>query len=256
MHLAFVRSAYFVVREGMWTRCFPAMHKLRQIISSFEVGRIVYVTSDFGWAFPTNDLNDRVWMPSSGGITLDVGMYIAQLGRVAFPGGALKDVTASGTMKNGVDCSVVATISYDREQSADGDDVGEGFIQMTLTGEANTEERTVFQGTKGRIVLEGPSHVPQRIRVQTDEGRGESDEVVYDFPLPHDPYGEWSCPGSIGFTHEIAEVNRAVREGRLESESYTWEDSLEVAKIIDSILLQVRRDGDQANPQDDHAMSG
>ena len=36
--------------EGMWTRCFPAMHKLRQIIASGELGQIVYCQGDFGWS--------------------------------------------------------------------------------------------------------------------------------------------------------------------------------------------------------------
>jgi len=231
------RERNVFLMEGMWTRCFPAIHKLRQLIATSEVGPIIYAQGDFGWAFPTNKPDDRIWLPESGGVTLDIGMYLAQLGRIAFPNGTLKDVTATGTVKNGVDYTVSATVTYDRPK----EDVGDGVLQMTLTGAANTEERCVLQGTRGRIVLDGPSHVPQRLRVIRDAGReSDAEEVVYDYPLPEDPYGEWNNPGSIGFVHQIGEVGRAVREGRVECESFTWEDSLEVARIIDGILGQVR----------------
>jgi len=250
MDLAKEKNVFLM--EGMWTRCFPAIRKLRQLISTSEIGPIIYAQGDFGWAFPTNSPDHRIWLPNSGGVTLDVGMYIAQLGQIAFPGGKVKDVTATGTVMNGVDYSVMATVTYERQNESERRSVGDGILQMALTGAANTEERCVLQGTKGRIILDGPSHVPQRIRVLYNRGRGESKEVVYDFPLPEDPYGEWNNPGSIGFVHQINEVGKALREGKTECESFTWEDSLEVAQIIDGILCQVRgeRDG-MVRPRDD-----
>ena len=173
-------------------------------------------------------------------------MYIAQLGQVAFPNSSVKNVHATGNVKHGVDYTVSATVTYDRSISSDSGEessnIGDGLLQMMLTGAANTEERCIFQGTRGRIILDGPFHVPQRIRVQYDVGRDTSSkEVVFDFPLPHDPYdGQWNNPGSIGFVHEINEVSNAVREGKLQCDSYTWDDSLQAAKIIDEIVYQVR----------------
>ena len=297
--------------EGMWTRCFPAMHKLRQLVLSEEVGQIVYVQGDFGYEFPNNGYspttnNDRIWYPNSGGITLDVGMYIAQLGRIAFPNGKVKDVQAVGTMKNGVDFTVMANVTYDRpslqyckntgynsgsddrcnnttssnssrDSSRDhlltSEEDTVGMLQMVLTGASNTEERCVLQGTKGRIILDGPFHVPQRLRVVYNDGRrrGEydnnsssstsggvsssncdggsrhdsnSDEVVYDFPLPDDPFhGKWNNPGSIGLVYQINEVGNALRMGKTECDSFTWQDSLDVAQIMDEIVRQVRVTG-------------
>ncbi|KAL7541860.1 hypothetical protein ACHAXR_011303 [Thalassiosira sp. AJA248-18] len=240
------RDQNVFLMEGMWTRCFPAMHKLRELIASEVVGPIIYSQMDFGWEFPTNSLDDRIWLPDSGGVTLDVGMYVAQLGQVAFPGAKLKDVKATGTVMNGVDYSVSATVTYDRNHRSESS-FGDGMLQLTLTGAANTEERCVLQGTKGRIIIDGPFHVPQRLRVLHDQGRGdESNEVVYDYPLPEDPYSgeEWNNPGSIGFVHQINEVGKALREGKKECESFTWEDSLEVARIVDEIVYQVRGERD------------
>lgn len=41
-------------------------------------------------------------------------MYIAQFGRIAFPNGRITTVQAAGTMKNGVDYTVMATVTYDQ----------------------------------------------------------------------------------------------------------------------------------------------
>jgi dihydrodiol dehydrogenase / D-xylose 1-dehydrogenase (NADP) len=222
----------------MWTRCFPAMKKLRQIISSGEIGPIIFVQGDFGYSMTNIPTNDRHWMPSSGGITLDIGMYIAQFGNLAFPEGRVKQVHAVGNKMNGVDYSVMASVMYERG----GDEIvdQDGMMQFVLTGAANTEERIVMQGTKGRVIIDGPFHIPQRLRVVHDLGRQESNETVYDFPLPGDPFGSWNNPGSIGFVYQINEVGNALREGKTQCDCFTWSDSLEVSRIIDEVLAQVR----------------
>ena len=78
-----------------------------------EIGPIIYAHSDFGWAFPTNSSHHRIWMPNSGGVTMNIGMYTTQLGQIVFPGGKVKDVNVTGTVMNGVDYSVMATVTYD-----------------------------------------------------------------------------------------------------------------------------------------------
>ena len=220
--------------EGLWTKCFPTIHKLKEIIAAGELGTIVYCQSDFGWKFPENK-SERIFYKESGGITLDVGMYCASIGRVAFPNAQLKDVRATGTVKNEVDYSAMATVTYQYE-----DDREDGLFQFAITGAANTEERLVIQGTKGRATLDAPFHVPERLRVSKDKGRGETEEIVYDYPLPNDSFGEWNYPGSIGFTHQIKEVGEALKEGKKECDSYTWDETLEVSMIVDEILKQVR----------------
>jgi dihydrodiol dehydrogenase / D-xylose 1-dehydrogenase (NADP) len=216
-------------REGIWTRCFPAMRKTRELIAQGAIGRPVCVQGDFGWSTTDTGENDRIWYPDSGGFTYDVGMYLAHLGQLAYPDQDVEQIQAMGTKKNGVDLSVLANLKYDKG----------GLLQFYVTGDANTEERVCIQGTKGRIIMDPPAHIPTTIRLFTDEGRGLSTETVYDFPLPDDTYTSWNYPRSIGFCYEVETVSKALRAGKKECKEMTHKDSLQLAAIIDEVRGQV-----------------
>ena len=184
------------------------MEKVKEIILTGEIGDVVNVQGDFGWKnvdcpYP----EDRIWNPQSGGMTLDIGMYMAQLGQVAYPNAQVLNIQAMATKKNGIDQTILTNIMYQKEMVPESDGKDEtpekGMLQFYVTGAANTEERVTIQGSDGRIVLDSPAHVPERVRLFKDEGRGKTSETVFDFPLPDDSYTSWNYPGSIGFTHEI-----------------------------------------------------
>mmetsp|Transcript_8961 Transcript_8961/g.12989 ORF Transcript_8961/g.12989 Transcript_8961/m.12989 type:complete len:266 (-) Transcript_8961:198-995(-) len=244
--ISLAKSEDVFLMEGMWTRCFPAMKLVSDLISSNEIGDVVVVQGDFGWN--TKDCmypSDRMWNLKSGGMTLDIGMYMAQLGTIAYPQSKnwnVKRVQAMGTKKHGVDHTVLANIMYDNDNSDD-----KGMLQFYVTGGANTEERVTIQGTRGRIVIDPDAHVPTRVRLIKDEGRTDNsdNEMVYDFPLPDDTFGApWNYPGSVGFTHQIKEVGDALKRGEKECGLFTLEDSMQMAMILDEILNQVHEKSD------------
>lgn len=228
----------------MWTRCFPAMRKVRDLIAAGEIGDVVCVQGDFGWSTKDCGPEDRIWYPESGGMTLDIGMYMVQLGQVAFPNTPIQQINAMGKKKNGVDHTVLVNAQYERDA---------GMLQFYVTGEANTEERVVIQGTAGRLVLDSPAHVPTTVRLQKDEGRGAAEETVLEYPLPDDSYTTWNYPGSIGFYHQIEAVADALRNGEKECRHFTLEDSLQVASALDTIVQQVHRD--ESAIEEEEAMS-
>ena len=116
-----------------------------------------------------------------------------------------------------------------------------GMLQFYLTGEANTEERICIQGTEGRVVIEAPSHVPQSVRVEVDQGRTSSRVERLSFPLPDDSssFPTWNYPGSVGFVYEIAAVNDALRRGLDECPQFTLDESLQNAQMLEEIRSQV-----------------
>lgn len=219
----------------MWTRCFPAMIKARELIREGAIGTPVSVQGDFGWSTEDCGPNDRIWFPQSGGMTLDIGMYMAQLGQVAFEDAELQNVQAMGTLKNGIDHTVLVNCRYSFQN--DGEQFG--FLQFLITGQANTEERVVIQGTKGRIVIDSPAHVPETIHLIEDKGRGSSSKTEFKFPLPDYSYTTWNYPGSIGFTHQIKAVGDALLSGLKECMYYTLDDSLQVALILEQVRQQI-----------------
>lgn len=172
-------------------------------------------------------------------MTFDIGMYMVQLGQVGF-GSTPSLVQAMGSFKNGVDHTVLENIQYGEN----------GFLQLTITGDANTEERLVIQGTEGRIVLDPPAHTPTTIRLLTDQGRGSVKEQVLGFPLPDDSYTIWNYPRSIGFTHQIQAVREALLQNKKECLHFTHEDSIELSSVIDEFLRQVNaQQSDQEDEQ-------
>jgi len=240
--MTLARSNNVFLMEGMWTRCFPAMKHIEQLIQSKEIGRIISIQGDFGWCTKDCDYpQDRIWNRESGGMILDIGMYMTHLGQVAF--GSSKEperIQAMGVTKHGVDHTVLGNIMYHNDNQNDTQNNNQkGFLQFYVTGDANTEERVVIQGTEGRIIIDPPAHVPSRISISKDLGRGENDVQVLNFDLPDDSYTTWNYPGSIGFTYQIQDVNDALHKGYKECPSYTHQDSLQVCTILDEILHQV-----------------
>lgn len=57
-----LHTLYIYYREGLWTRCFPAMRKVQQLIDSNEIGKVVAVQADFGWSTAKNNSpEDRIF---------------------------------------------------------------------------------------------------------------------------------------------------------------------------------------------------
>ncbi|HKO81944.1 MAG TPA: Gfo/Idh/MocA family oxidoreductase, partial [Chitinophagaceae bacterium] len=61
--------------EAMWTRFLPAIKEVIRLIESGEIGKVVFVRADFGFAFP-EDKESRIYnMQLGGGSLLDIGVY-------------------------------------------------------------------------------------------------------------------------------------------------------------------------------------
>lgn len=239
--LARQQQVFFM--EGMWTRMFPAMQKVRELITKGEIGRPIVVSGDFGWDTNDCDGQHRIWFPSSGGLIYDVAMYMSQLGLATFENDSFYRTVAMGTKKQmypqtgPVDFTTLVSCQFERNR--------DGFLQFYVTGEANTEERAVIQGTEGRIVIE-VHHIPCVITLYKEKGRTETtisqngDNVQeFVFPFPDGSFTTWNNPSSICFTYQIKEVGRALRKGEVECPHYTWRETLDVSKMIETIRSQI-----------------
>ena len=67
------RERQRLVVEGMWTRCFPATLKARELIAEGRIGDVVAVNGDFGYTIANGAPAAVRGDPRTGGMTLDIG---------------------------------------------------------------------------------------------------------------------------------------------------------------------------------------
>lgn len=58
------------------------------------------------------------------------------------------------------------------------------------------------------------------------------------FPLPENN-GKFNYTNSPGLAYEADEVKRCIREGKLESEAMSHEDTLELARLVDKVKSDI-----------------
>merc|ERR1712093_864888 len=91
-----------------------------------------------------------------------------------------------------------------------------------------------IQGTKGEIQVIGPLYRPTHYRVIMVGGeKGVVEDV--DCPIPTDPErGGWGH----GMFWEADEAARCLRDGKLESDGLSWEESLVIMETMDEVRKQ------------------
>lgn len=102
-------------------------------------------------------------------------------------------------------------------------------------GEVSNRPSIRIQGTKGEIQIIGPAFRPEKYRVIPKKGEaGQVREVECHFP------GK-----GHGMYWEADEVARCLRDGKLESETMPWEESVVIMEVMD----EARRQGGLTYPE-------
>lgn len=111
-----------------------------------------------------------------------------------------------------------------------------GFRVATELDSHNSTKPTVrIQGTKGELQVDGPCYSPTHYRIIYKRGKDEPAKIEeFDFPIPG-----W------GFFWEADETARCIRDGKLESEVLTLEESIVIMEVMD----EVRRQNDMPYPE-------
>mmetsp|Transcript_21555 Transcript_21555/g.68116 ORF Transcript_21555/g.68116 Transcript_21555/m.68116 type:complete len:368 (+) Transcript_21555:111-1214(+) len=236
------REKGLLLAEGMWTRCFPALRKARELLASGAIGKVKTVAADFGW--PATDdprgPHSRLLHPASGGVSMDIAMY--PLGHVLLASGGAppsKVVATGSTTGDGdarVDWSVSAALAGFAAPAEPG-----LTASVLVTLQTSTPEEAVFNGTQGTLRIHGAAHTPTRLTLTVRTSRTESREETFDFPLPEAPPGAvlpWNYPGSVGFVYEAGAVVEALRQGLTESTHWTHAEAEATLELVDALRRQ------------------
>lgn len=87
-----------------------------------------------------------------------------------------------------------------------------------------------IQGTKGHIQIFGPAFCPEKYRVVPCSESGDP-ATIQDVHMP--------IPGGArGMFWEADEVARCLRDGKLESETLPWDESITIMEVMDKVREQ------------------
>jgi len=205
------RTRKVFVMEGMWSRFFPLMGRVRELAQSGAIGDVRMVQADFGFRTDVNP-QGRLFNPAlGGGGLLDVGIYVLSLASMLL--GTPTQITGVAQMgTTGVDEQAALALLY-----------GEGRIASLTTGiRTNTPHEAHVLGTDGLIKLHAPWWKLAKITVTV----GGKDEVM-DEPFEGN-----------GMNYEAAHVAECLAAGKTESDIMPLSETLELAKTMDTLRAQ------------------
>lgn len=86
-----------------------------------------------------------------------------------------------------------------------------------------------IQGAKGEIQVMGPAYRPLQFRVIKEDGAGKVE--VVDCPIPKDPKRNFGH----GMFWEADECARCLRDGRKESATLPWQESIDIMETMEKV---------------------
>lgn len=200
--------------EGMWTRFLPSYRRFKDLLANDEIGKINYVNVDFGFYSDWGDERRLMNKALNGGAILDNTDYGVFLCQDVF-GSLPKKVNAFARFTHtGVEDMCAVTFQYE-----------DGAMAQLFSGfKQQTRQDALIYGEKGHIKL-------------TEFWHG----TVLELSKDRIQY-RWEDPLiSTGFEFEIREVVSCIKNGKIESKLITHAMSLDVAKLMDLIIDQVKQ---------------
>lgn len=198
--------------EAMWTRFLPVYSKVEEWIDKGLIGDIRLITADFGFRAGVDPEARLFNLNLAGGALMDVGVYVVSLASLIMKTEPSSIVSMAHIGETGVDEQSSMILGYDD---------GEMAILHTAI-RTNTDHEAKIVGTEGTIYLPSFWNTTKAI-LKRD---GEEEEVI---EIPH---------LSNGYCYEINEVNKCIREGKLQSDRMSWEESIDIMDTLDELRAQ------------------
>ncbi|MEA1786278.1 Gfo/Idh/MocA family oxidoreductase [Arenibacter sp. GZD96] len=205
-----VKNGVFLM-EALWSRFNPSIQKVKELVENGKIGVIGHLRADFAFYALDRSEDGRLLNPNlAGGSLLDIGIYPAFLAYLML-GMPKKILSAANFYKTGVEMQTAMIFEYETCQA---------LLYSGLN--ATSEMRAEIAGSKGTAYLHPRWH----------EAPGYSlamDDVVEDILLP--------VTGK-GYAHEIEEVHYCLRNGKIQSDLWSHQNSIDLITILDSVRNQ------------------
>lgn len=202
--------------EAMWTRFFPVVVRMRELLADGAVGEVRAVQVDLGVRNPLTP-GDRFVRPDLGGGALfDLTVYPVSFAQMVL--GTPTSVAARGVVTaDGVDLEESVLLGFDSGATA----------TLTATLRCATPGQARVFGTDGWIDVLPRFHHPDTIVLH--RGGRDAEEIT----LPH---------VGGGYAHELREVTDCVAAGRRESAAMPLADTVTVQDVLGAVAAQLGMD--------------
>lgn len=207
------RAKRTFLMEAMWTRCFPAIRRIQELIADGAIGEVTSVHADFGLAGPFPPSHRLVNRALGGGALLDLGVYPVTFAQL-FLGVPDKISAWASLTPDGVDENTAITLGY-----ASG-----ALAQLSCSLRGRTPGRASITGTKGRFDLSEGFFRPYGYTLLR---QGSEPEEVR---IPTE---------GAGYHYEAEEVQRCLRADLLESPLVPLDDTLAIMSTLDTIRGEI-----------------
>jgi predicted dehydrogenase len=209
------RSAGVFLMEGLWTRFFPIMVWLREVIASGRLGRPRNVMADFCFEVPYDPGYRMFNRGLGGGSMLSAGIYPFSMALMIF-GGPPSEVTAIGDMRGGVDLRSGAIMRFPEGGTAQ--------IYTGFQGESAHLLNISFE--KGAVLIPEFVYPDQATVIMAHSRQREEVRMPYEKP---------------GFQAELEHVGECIRLGKTESPVIPLSESIALAELSDEMYRQMRK---------------
>ncbi len=209
IQVARARSVFLM--EAMWSRFFPLMGRVRELIQNGAIGDVRMVQADFGFRTDVNPKGRLFDLALGGGGLLDVGVYPLSLASMLL--GAPTQVTSVAQLgETGVDEQAAFALMYE----------GGRIASLTTGIRTNMPHEAIVMGTEGMIKLHAPWWKLAKITVTI----GGKDEVL------DEPFD------GQGMNYEAAHVGACLAAGKTESDIMPLSESLQLMQTMDTLRAQ------------------
>jgi len=210
--VAEARSRRLFCMEAMWMRLNPLVRTARAVAESGRIGELISVRADLSARFEYDPEHRLYDLAAGGGALLDLGIYPATFTWLFL--GRPDSVQAVGSRSpTGSDASVAVQWLYHDGR----------FAQIASTTLGQNPLAGLIAGTEGWISVNGRVSRPTSITIHDTTG----DEV-----LPDTLRGR-------GYGPEVAEVERCLRAGELESPLVPLDETVAILEVLDGVRAQL-----------------
>lgn len=221
------RAKKLFMMEAVWIRFFPIVLEIQRLLHEERVlGKIQRVFSDFGMQFKP-DPKHRLYNPElGGGALLDLGIYALSWQMITLYDhpenkGASPDVTGSilKTPLTGVDEFTTITLNFPNLQA-------QGIATTNMSVKSPQAHVVLVQGEKADMSIPWAPYRPEAFTIHAKDESGNY--------TGHNDTRKFNIPGH-GMFWEADAAARALRDGKLETDKCTLDESVLTMQIMDKV---------------------